>query len=251
MKYKKSIPEFVEAMAELVEHKVSGHVVLITEMGDWGKFLIGDGMIYSLSLADHRGVQVLEYLKPLDEIQFMFRPDKGDDCPTKPSRHHEAGAAAMDNARFFGFFDHVLPKSGAHQQALQNAGSRKHGSPKTKGTVLVVDDSALARKVVCNILIASGYQVAEAKDGFEAMGQLENVHPDLVVLDLIMPRMDGYQVVEMMKKNPLYQKLPVIMLTSRDSLMDKLKGKISASDAYITKPVKEEELLMHISRHLG
>jgi CheY-like chemotaxis protein len=186
----------------------------------------------------------------MDEIQFMFRPDKGDDSSLITPRNYEAGAAAMDNERFFSFFDHVLPQSGAQQQALLKAGGIKHGSPKTKGTVLIVDDSALARKVVCNILLASGYQVAEAKDGFEAMGQLENVHPDLVVLDLIMPKMDGYQVVEMMKKTPVYQKTPIIMLTSRDSLMDKLRGKMSASDAYITKPVKEEDLMAQISRLL-
>ena len=82
------------------------------------------------------------------------------------------------------------------------------------------------------------------------MGQLEIVQPDLILLDLIMPRVDGYQVVDMMKKNPLYSELPIIMLTSRDSLMDKLKGKMSASDAYITKPVKEEELMAQISRLL-
>ena len=83
------------------------------------------------------------------------------------------------------------------------------------------------------------------------MGQLEIQQPSLVVLDLIMPKVDGYQVVEMMKKNPSYRNIPIIMLTSRDSLMDKLKGKLSASDAYITKPVKEDDLMVHVSRFLG
>lgn len=250
MKYKKSIRGFIEAMAELVEHQVSGHIVVITEKGDWGKFLISKGSIHSLSLGDYRGNEVLAYLKPMDEIQYMFRPGKTGETDNKGDSAFTVGAAAMNNETFFNFFDHVLPKIGAQQQGLPASAliARKHSS--AKGTILVVDDSALARKVVSNLLSTAGYRVVEAKDGFEAMGQLEIEQPDLVLLDLIMPTMDGYQVVDMMKRTPVYRDIPVIMLTSRDSLMDKLKGKMSASDAYITKPVKEEELMRHIARHL-
>jgi len=251
MKYKKSIRGFVEAMAELVEHQVTGHVVLITERGDWGKFLIGKGNIYSVSLGDYRGLPVLEYLKPMDAIQYMFRPDKEGEIGGGGAHKDEAGITAMSNDTFFGFFGHAQPKIGVPRHTYPVDPEGKGGHARTKGTILVVDDSALARKVVCSLLITAGYQVVEAKDGFEAMGQLEIVKPDLIVLDLIMPKMDGYQVVGMMKKNPIYRELPIIMLTSRDSLMDKLKGKMSAADAYITKPVKEEELMMHIARQLG
>ena len=251
MKYKKSIRGFVEAMAELVEHQVTGHVVLITERGDWGKFLIGQGNIYSVSLGDFRGLPVLEYIKPMEEIQYMFRPDKEGEIGGGQAHTADAGATAMRNDTFFNFFDHVLPQIGSPQQTLTTTANAINGHSRAKGTILVVDDSALARKIVGSLLIAAGYSVVEAKDGFEAMGQLEIQQPSLVVLDLIMPKVDGYQVVEMMKKNPSYRNIPIIMLTSRDSLMDKLKGKLSASDAYITKPVKEDDLMVHVSRFLG
>lgn len=251
MKYKKSIRGFVEAMAELVEHQVTGHVVLITERGDWGKFLIGKGNIYSVSLGDYRGLPVLEYLKPMDEIQYMFRPDREGVVGGGSAHKDEAGMTAMDNATFFDFFDYVPPKSTMPRQALPASTMEKSAATRSRATILVVDDSALSRKVVGSLLITEGYKVVEAKDGFEAMGQLEIVKPELIILDLIMPKMDGYQVVGMMKNNPAYRKIPIIMLTSRDSLMDKLKGKMSATDAYITKPVKVEELMMHISRQLG
>ncbi|MDH5784094.1 MAG: response regulator [Chromatiales bacterium] len=242
MKYKKTLGEFIEAMAELVEHRASGHVVLITDKGDWGKILLRKGAIYSVSLGDFRGQQVLNYLKPMPEIQYMFRPEKEGES----ARPTSAGSASMDNERFFNFFDHVLPKSMNPAPASQHSDSVTGQSGRK--SVLVVDDSALARKVVTNLLSAKGYQVYEAKDGFEALGQLELTRPNLVILDLIMPKVDGYEVIERMKSNPAQKNIPVIMLTSRDSLMDKLKGKMSATDAYITKPVKEDELLTTISK---
>ena len=251
MKYKKSIRGFVEAMAELAEHQVNGHVVLITEQGDWGKFLIGEGNIYSVSLGDYRGLPVLEYIKPMDEIQYMFRPDKEGEVGGGSAHKDEAGVTAMNNDTFFGFFDHLQPEINVQRQRPPLASGEKSRQTRAKGTILVVDDSALARKIVGSILIAADYQVIEAKDGFEAMGQLEILRPDLVLLDLIMPKIDGYQVVEMMMKSPIYRKIPIIMLTSRDSLMDKLKGKMSASDAYITKPVKADELIIKVSQLLG
>lgn len=247
MKYKKSIRGFIEALSELAENRVSGHVVLITEDGVWGKFLIAEGQLYSLSLGELHGKEVLEYLKGLDEVQFMFRPTKGDGEKVPPAEI----ANAMSNEVFFNFFNLLQPKVGSGQQPHPIMTDARGESNKGKGRILVVDDSALARKVVSSLLNHAGYQITEAKDGLEALGQLEMVRPDLVILDLIMPQVDGYQVVAIMKKNPVYRSIPIIMLTSRDSLMDRLKGKMSASDAYITKPVKQDELMMYVTRLLG
>ncbi|MEN8170792.1 MAG: response regulator [Pseudomonadota bacterium] len=237
MKYKRSINGFVEVMAGLVEQNASGHVVLISEAGDWGKVAIHNGEIHSIGLGDYRGPEVLDYLQPMESIQFMFRPAHGkalDELLQSP------GTARMDNNKFFYFFDYVLPKVGLGTTPLATEESTQQAAV---AKILVVDDSALARKVVMRHLITADFAVVEAKDGFEAIGQLEHEHPDLVILDLIMPGMDGYQVVDIMKASVQFQNIPIIMLTARDSLMDKLKGKMSASDAYITKPVKKDILL--------
>ncbi|MCK4708614.1 MAG: response regulator, partial [Gammaproteobacteria bacterium] len=110
--------------------------------------------------------------------------------------------------------------------------------------------SAIARKMAANILNDNGYEVVQARDGFDALGKLENENPDLIMLDLIMPGIDGYKVVDLLKKNKKYQNLPIILVTSKDSLMDKLKGKMSNTDAYITKPFKDEQLLKVIDQLL-
>ena len=101
-----------------------------------------------------------------------------------------------------------------------------------------------------NYLVTANFAVVEAKDGFEALGQLEHENPDLIILDLIMPGMDGYQVIDRMKASEQFKNVPIIMVTSRDSLMDKLRGKMSATDAYITKPIKNELLMEKIEELL-
>ncbi|MCP3853082.1 MAG: response regulator, partial [Gammaproteobacteria bacterium] len=89
-----------------------------------------------------------------------------------------------------------------------------------------------------------------AQDGFDALNKIEKIVPDLVLLDLILPKMDGYQVLNTMKSNTLTRNIPVIMLTSRDALMDKIKGKMSATDEYLTKPVNPEELMSKVEKYL-
>ncbi|MCK5336506.1 MAG: response regulator [Gammaproteobacteria bacterium] len=114
--------------------------------------------------------------------------------------------------------------------------------------ILVIDDSLIARKAAADPLTEYGFDVSEAKDGFDALDKLEKDLPDLIILDLIMPGIDGYKVVGLLKGNEKYKHLPIIMVTSKDSLMDKLKGKMSPTDAYITKPFKEDDLLRTVVR---
>jgi twitching motility two-component system response regulator PilG len=116
--------------------------------------------------------------------------------------------------------------------------------------VLVVEDSATTRKVITVILRHEGFDVAEAKDGIEALARFNEITPDLVLLDIIMPGMDGYQVLATMKRNESFKKIPVIMLTARDGLIDKVKGKMSGCNEYLTKPFTPEELLHKIKKYL-
>ncbi|MEN8139604.1 MAG: response regulator [Thermodesulfobacteriota bacterium] len=117
-------------------------------------------------------------------------------------------------------------------------------------TVLVVEDSNTTRKGICLMLERAGYGVLEASDGMTALSVCKEKSPNLILLDLIMPVMDGYQVLSALKKDPALQEIPVIMLTARDSLLDKLKGKMSATDEYLTKPFKAPALLAKVEKYL-
>jgi twitching motility two-component system response regulator PilG len=116
--------------------------------------------------------------------------------------------------------------------------------------ILVVEDSGLARKALVKVVADRGYDTVEAADGFEALGKLGEETPDLVLLDLILPKMDGYAVLAAMKKDPKYKDIPVIVLTSRDALFDKLKGKMSGTDEYLTKPIKPDEVISKVKKYL-
>ena len=115
---------------------------------------------------------------------------------------------------------------------------------------MVAEDSATTRKVIRMVLTQEGYEVIEAKDGIEAIARFNEVLPNLVLLDIIMPGMDGYQVLSALKKNKNFKNIPVIMLTAKDTLIDKLKGRMSGSNEYLTKPFKPEELMERIQKYI-
>ena len=114
----------------------------------------------------------------------------------------------------------------------------------------MVEDSGMARKLVVNTLVEVGYSIFEAVDGEEAVKLVAEVMPDLVLLDLILPKLNGYEVLDIIRKDEKYKHLPVIALTSRDALFDKLKGKMRGTDEYLTKPVNPKELLLQVKKHL-
>lgn len=117
-------------------------------------------------------------------------------------------------------------------------------------TVLVVEDSATTRKVITVILKHEGFDVVEAKEGIEALARFNEIVPDLVLLDIIMPGMDGYQVLATMKNNASFKKIPVIMLTAKDGLIDKVKGKMAGCSEYLTKPFTPEQLMARVKKYL-
>ena len=119
-----------------------------------------------------------------------------------------------------------------------------------RGRILVVEDSAVTRKVIARTLTASGYDVFEAKDANEALMDISTQNLDLVLLDIILPGRDGYEILAEIRKIPHIAKIPVVMLTSRDSLFDKLKGKVSDANEYLTKPFQPDELLSVVKKYL-
>ena len=120
----------------------------------------------------------------------------------------------------------------------------------SKKKVLVVEDSPTTRKIIKMTLETNNYRVVEAADGVEALTKLNDEHPDLVLLDVMLPTLDGYGILTLLKKNKHLKKVPVIMLTSKDRFRDKIKGRFSAASAYLTKPFKPDILLKEVEKYL-
>ena len=119
-----------------------------------------------------------------------------------------------------------------------------------KGVILVVEDSPTTRKVIAITLTRNGYKVVEAGDGLEALSKISEERPDLIMLDVILPKMDGYKILDIIKKNEEFKEIPVIMLTSKDGFLNKMKGRMSGAAAYLTKPFDPEKMLQEIKKHL-
>ena len=117
--------------------------------------------------------------------------------------------------------------------------------------VMVIDDSNTIRRSAEIFLVQAGCQVVLAEDGFDALAKIADHHPDIVFCDIMMPRLDGYQTCALIKKNPRFGVTPVIMLSSKDGLFDRARGRIVGSEHYLTKPFTKEELLGAIETHIG
>lgn len=109
--------------------------------------------------------------------------------------------------------------------------------------ILVIDDSNTIRKTAETLLSRAGYQVTTAVDGFESLAKIADDPPDLIFVDIMMPRLDGYQTCALVKNNRRYRHIPVVMLSSKDGLFDKARGRIVGADAYLTKPFSRQEIL--------
>ncbi len=117
--------------------------------------------------------------------------------------------------------------------------------------VMVIDDSRTIRKSAETMLGKEGCKVMTADDGFQALALIHRHHPDLILVDIMMPRLDGYQTCAIIKNNQQFRSTPVIMLTSKDGLFDKARGRIVGSDHYLTKPFTRDELLDTVRLQAG
>jgi len=109
--------------------------------------------------------------------------------------------------------------------------------------VMIIDDSKTIRRTAETLLQKVGCEVITATDGFDALAKVADSRPDIIFVDIMMPRLDGYQTCALIKNNALFKTIPIIMLSSKDGLFDKAKGRIVGSDQYLTKPFSREELL--------
>lgn len=115
--------------------------------------------------------------------------------------------------------------------------------------VMVIDDSNTIRKSAEIFLVQAGYQVVLAEDGFDALAKITDHQPDVIFCDILMPRLDGYQTCALIKKNSRLAGTPVIMLSSKDGLFDRARGRMAGSDEYLTKPFTKDSLLRTVAAH--
>lgn len=116
--------------------------------------------------------------------------------------------------------------------------------------VMVIDDSKTIRRTTETMLVDAGCEVITATDGFDALSKIADTQPSIIFVDIMMPRLDGYQTCALIKNNSAFQSTPVIMLSSKDGLFDRAKGRIVGSDQYLTKPFRKNELLSAIRDHV-
>ena len=115
--------------------------------------------------------------------------------------------------------------------------------------VMVIDDSNTIRRSAEIFLAQAGCEVVLAEDGFDALAKIADSRPDVIFVDIMMPRLDGYQTCALIKKNPRLSPTPVIMLSSRDGLFDRARGRMAGSDEYLTKPFTKDSLLRAVASH--
>jgi twitching motility two-component system response regulator PilG len=116
--------------------------------------------------------------------------------------------------------------------------------------VMVIDDSNTIRRSAEIFLLQAGCTVILAEDGFDALAKIADHQPDLVFVDIMMPRLDGYQTCALIKKNSRFHAMPVVMLSSKDGLFDRARGRMVGSDQYLTKPFTKESLLKAVAAHV-
>lgn len=124
-------------------------------------------------------------------------------------------------------------------------------APDLKGLkILVIDDSKTIRRTAETLLAKEGCTVFTAMDGFDALSKIADHHPDVIFVDIMMPRLDGYQTCSLIKHNASFRDTPVIMLSSKDGLFDRARGRIVGSEQYLTKPFTRDELLSAIAQQV-
>ncbi len=116
---------------------------------------------------------------------------------------------------------------------------------------MVIDDSNTIRRSAEIFLKAAGCEVVLAEDGFDALAKIADQHPQVIFVDIMMPRLDGYQTCALIKRNAKFKSTPVIMLSSKDGLFDRARGRMAGSDQYLTKPFTQDSLIEAVNNYIG
>jgi len=137
-----------------------------------------------------------------------------------------------------------------HNQDTPFSGTQIPSTDDLSVRIMIIDDSKTIRRSAESLLAREGWHVITAVDGFDALGKVVKHQPHIVFVDIMMPRLDGYQTCALIKNNAQFNKVPVIMLSSKDSIFDKAKGRVVGSEHYLTKPFTREDLINTIHKHV-
>ena len=223
--------ELVRELLSLCEEDKTGTMFVVSDNHSI-QLKIKQGNIIGATLGKRHGLAVLAIIKKFDQVKFSFSEGL-----LLPQRE----ASLFDN-----------PEINSNYDIFKQLGLKFSDLNKTKEkTILIIDDSRIARRVAREALTEHGFVVIEAADGLQGLAKLVHEKPDLILLDIIMPTMDGYKVLSLIRANKKFENVPVIMLTSRDKLFDKIKGKMSEADEYLTKPFVVKELISAVDHHLA
>ncbi|HMS27632.1 MAG TPA: response regulator [Burkholderiaceae bacterium] len=124
-------------------------------------------------------------------------------------------------------------------------------TPDPRYKILVIDDSKTVRQSAELFLKQGGHDVVLAEDGFDALSKVSDHHPDLIFCDIVMPRLDGYQTCAIIRRNPVYSGIPIVMLSSKDGVFDKARGRMVGAQQYLTKPFEKSGLLHSVQQFAG
>ena len=124
-------------------------------------------------------------------------------------------------------------------------------APDPRSKILVIDDSKTVRQSAELFLKQGGHDVVLAEDGFDALSKVSDHRPDLIFCDIVMPRLDGYQTCAIIRRNPIYSGIPIVMLSSKDGVFDKARGRMVGAQQYLTKPFEKAGLLNSVQQFAG
>ncbi len=222
------IEQIKKELLSLCADGQSGDLCLFTVEKHAAVISLHEGNIVGLRYRISRGNDALKLIKFITKAKIRFQP----------------GAAKAERLG--------MAKIPSTTDILRTLGIELNGSvlQRVARKVLVVEDSATQRKAICRMLNQNGYCTVEASDGYQAIAQVDKTKPELILLDIIMPGIDGYKVMSTIKEKPGMEDVPIIMLTSRDSLIDKMRGRVSGTDEYLTKPFKSEALMQKVNKYL-
>ena len=236
-----SLKDFVKVLSRLCQEKKSGTIFITTQDKRSVGLVIQEGRIVG---AAYKGLYGLEAIKLMKEIQSCTFSLLANNFSLLKQIELAPNKSPMPSTEeVFRLLDGVVNQDSAAQTTTASA-------EKPKKNILIIEDSPTTRKIIARILDEGGYNTSEVANGMEALAELSYSKPDLILLDIVMPGMDGYKVLSLIRKNENSKDIPVILLTSRDQLFDKIRGKMSSADQYLTKPFKPPELLAAVSRHI-
>jgi CheY-like chemotaxis protein len=222
--------ELIQKLITLCNKRKTGTMFVVTNNHSI-QLKIDRGDIIGATFGKLHGLEVLDLIKRLKQVKFSF--SEGLLLPQREPNFFDYPEIDNNND--------IFTRLGLKSSDLNEVNNKK---------ILIIDDSNIARKVAKEALLTNGFEVIEASDGLQGLAKLIHEQPALILLDIIMPKMDGYQVLSLIRANNKFKKIPIIMLTSRDNLFDKIKGKMSDANEYLTKPFNVEELIYVVKKHL-